>query len=345
MKVIVKDNFLNVRRGAPSVNAPVNLYLSPGDTIDVEDSIYKGDKYDGIDAWYKGRDTNNYYWSGGVAGSIANGTVFYNSFLNKFDQEVLSNQGDQTTIIIIDQGIAINPTYFDDSKIHAINYDNDPISTFHGNFIGGIIAGKSSVIGIVPKAEVISLKYISDNTSPAQFLKNLIQALQDCLSNPGPTIINLSQGFSKSVLEGRDNEKANITNLIKKIISQPNKFVICSAGDNLEINDNIFPASMDECISVGCLDSDYMNLNVLGNVKILSPIVNFTSFDIDFKLKEDIGSSFATAVITSIASCIVSSRLPAITKYSDLIIELKKYMVDRSTFQFEKLTNFQYEIT
>ena len=62
--VTINQN-LNVRVGAPSVNAPCYTYVEPGSTVEVEEKPIEGDSYEGNNLWYAGLD-GNYYWSGGV---------------------------------------------------------------------------------------------------------------------------------------------------------------------------------------------------------------------------------------------------------------------------------------
>jgi hypothetical protein len=64
MKVTVKD-FLNVRVGKPSVNAPTFQFLAPGSILDVEEKFFDGDKLEGNSLWVKD-EADNYYWSGGI---------------------------------------------------------------------------------------------------------------------------------------------------------------------------------------------------------------------------------------------------------------------------------------
>ncbi|WP_299362126.1 S8/S53 family peptidase [Winogradskyella sp.] len=64
MKVTV-SKYLNVRVGAPSVNAPNYQYLAPGSVLEVDGKLYNGDVYDGNALWYKDL-AGNYYWSGGI---------------------------------------------------------------------------------------------------------------------------------------------------------------------------------------------------------------------------------------------------------------------------------------
>ncbi|MCU0429643.1 MAG: S8/S53 family peptidase [Cytophagaceae bacterium] len=64
MKVVVKD-FLNVRVGAPQLDAPCYQYLAPGSEIEVLDELVSGHAYEGISTWLVDA-ARNYYWSGGV---------------------------------------------------------------------------------------------------------------------------------------------------------------------------------------------------------------------------------------------------------------------------------------
>ena len=57
MKVTVKD-YLNVRVGKPSVNAPCYQYIAPGSEIEVDGKLYTGDMYDGSDQWMKDEGGN-----------------------------------------------------------------------------------------------------------------------------------------------------------------------------------------------------------------------------------------------------------------------------------------------
>ena len=106
MKVTVKDNYLNVRVGKPSVNAPCYQYIAPGSIIDVDGKLYKGDKYgdSNIDIWYKDA-LGNYYWSGGLNNKVADTTnlniIDYN-IKSPLPSEVKATKGNSITIGIVD---------------------------------------------------------------------------------------------------------------------------------------------------------------------------------------------------------------------------------------------------
>ena len=64
-QVTVKDQYLNVRQGQPSLNATTLPPLAPGTVVTVEDQLYNGDAYNGINTWYKDQG-GNFLWSGDV---------------------------------------------------------------------------------------------------------------------------------------------------------------------------------------------------------------------------------------------------------------------------------------
>ena len=64
-QVTVKDQYLKVRQGQPSLNATTLPPLAPGTVVTVEDQLYNGDAYNGINTWYKDQG-GNFLWSGDV---------------------------------------------------------------------------------------------------------------------------------------------------------------------------------------------------------------------------------------------------------------------------------------
>ena len=175
MKITV-SKYLNVRVGNPNLNAPCYQYIAPGSELDVDGQLYKGDPYDGIDTWLKDA-AGNYYWSGGVDKNISFESVDYTFFLKNIDSEILNKKGENVTIVIIDGGVKFDKRFFNFDKVQSINIDNNPVSSEHGTFIAGIIAGVNNVFGIASEANIVSLKYKSDNTTIKDLLKNLIASL------------------------------------------------------------------------------------------------------------------------------------------------------------------------
>jgi subtilisin family serine protease len=343
MKVTV-SKYLNVRVGSPSVNAPCYQYLSPGSELIVDGILYKGDLYDGIDTWLKD-EAGNYYWSGGVnMKPVSNITISYPDYLKDFAW--ISNKGKGVVIAIIDTGVMMNQDYYDCSLIRQINLADDNDELDHGNFICGILAGKGPVFGISGNAEILSVKYHSNTFNEiGGRIKNLISALKTVLALNSPVIINFSQGFYDFQLTDLSAEKDEIVTLIKSIEAKGNSVMICSAGDNKDINDHIFPASLASCISVGTIDYDHKNMEITGKLDILAPLVNFTSYNNKFDVIRAPGSSFTTAVISGIVASFVSSLKGKKFAKADIMNELSKFSTGLNSFEFDNLSKIQYHIS
>jgi hypothetical protein len=169
--------------------------------------------------------------------------------------------------------------------------------------------------------------------------------LQFASNAQGPLVINLSQGFSNFVLDSNPDLKKQISDLIQQIAGQGNKYIVCAAGDNsLLTEDVLFPANLDACIAVGSVNLSHKDIAISKQVEVLTPMVVFTSFDQNFGFKKDVGSSYATAVMSSIISCIVSSKGAALTR-TGLLSELKNSSVSKDLFQFDELALFQYQVS
>ncbi len=121
--------------------------------------------------------------------------------------------------------------------------------------------------------------------------------------------------------------------------------MICSAGDNKDINDHIFPASLPSCISVGTIDYDHKDLEITGKLDILAPMVNFISYNNKFDVISASGSSFSTAVISGIVATYISSLKGKKFTRTDIIDELSKFSTGLNNFEFDNLSKIQYHIS
>jgi hypothetical protein len=346
MKVTVKDKYLNVRVGEPRLNAPCNQYIAPGSQIEVTGALHTGDYFDGTNTWYAD-NTGNYYWAGGVNAELVVGNIDYTNTLGNLPAGMINNRGDKINIVIVDSGIVFNGDYFDISKTNSINVDQGLYDDDHAVFIGGIIAGIKNVTGVATNANITSLKFTSGKTEAADQVKNLVAALTKVAAMPGPLVMNLSQGFTDFLMNHFVAEKKQILTLLDQITAGANKFIICAAEDNLALTANMrFPSYTPNCISVGCVGKKHQFIPISSQLNILSPQVMYTSFGLDYNLKDSAGSSFATAMISSIVACMVSvavSRNITLTK-AMILAELKQYSTDRSSFQFDNIQSFQYQI-
>jgi hypothetical protein len=348
MKVIVKDNYLNVRVGAPRVNAPCYQYLAPGSELEVDGKLYKGDKYGeaGIDTWLKDA-AGNYYWSGGVTGDTTFETIGQTDLLTSVSPAVLATKGENITTAIIDGGLKLNSSFLNASKTQIINIDQGPTTSDHGVFIAGIIAGIKDILGIANKTNLVSVKYKSDETDLENLLKNLVRSLDKVAAIQGPLVVNLSQGFPDFALERFASEKQAIIRGIQLLTSTPDRFVICSAGDNSLLTRNVlFPAYLNECIAVGCINAFNKDIQLAATLDIVCPQVQYTSFDLNYGRKKDLGSSFATASIAALVACIISEGRSRGKSFglAAMKAELKRYATEKKNFNYDSSQTFQYNL-
>src|SRR4030095_2142541 len=118
--------------------------------------------------------------------------------------------------------------------------------------------------------------------------------------------------------------------------------ILCAADDNSAINDILFPANMDECVSIGCIDEFSTDLVIKVKLNLLTPMVVCTSFDNSFNQIQNSGSSFSTAVVSSLAACFMSEK-GGISK-KEFLEELSKSSVNRSSFNYGNIKSFQYQL-
>ncbi len=347
MKLTVTKN-LNVRVGEPRLNARCYQYIAPGSILEVDGKLYKGDTYESINTWYKDA-AGNFYWSGGVEeAQHAETKISYADTVKNFGSDWLQNKGAGVTTVIIDSGIIINASHFNTALVREINLADDNHDLHHGNFIAGIIAGTGSVKGIAPDTSLLSIRYKSNTFSDRdKLLANLTSALDTVLALSGPVVVNLSQGFPPMIMNDFPVQKELITQKITSICAQKNKFIVCAAGDNEAINDHIFPASVNHCISVGAINKAALDkgFSLKNELDVLAPLCRYASYNNHFEVVLSRGSSFCTAMITAIVASFLSGNPTKTFTKNDLLLALRKFEVNREAFVYDKIQTFQYETT
>jgi subtilisin family serine protease len=333
MKLTV-TKYLNVRVGKPSLNAPCYQYLAPGSEIEVEDQLFQGDKYDGINKWYRD-EANNYYWSGGLytpnpkeGTSLAILPFDKSRFWWLYDFGIidiwaLGLSGKGIKVAVLDSGLSLpHPDLIIDlSKTKDFTGSSSGIQdqVGHGTHITGIIKGSNNgfgVTGIAYNAELFFGKITHD------IFGDNIKYLTDGINwaiNENVDIISISMGFITSSTEL---EKAIIKAINHKIL------VVCAAGnmDGTNGPDILYPARFSKAgvISVGGLTKTIQPLSDTINVsqtEVFAPGDQILSTHLYSTYLHRPGSSQATPFVAGVACLALEAKRKAIPAYQ--AIDLK----------------------
>lgn len=220
MKLQVTVNKLNRR------TSPVTDFANKSNVVEVVNNGFTFESIAQIEnnlgVWHQGHD-GHWAWENALTHVDEREKpileINYTDFVPNFDFDWLKTKAADVTVAMIDTGIISNSDYYNEFKIEILSSNNENLS--HGNFIGGIIGGKKSIIGLANKGKLLSIKYKSDGDPLLTLLENFIRALTQILTVDEPLILNISQGFNSQVLEDRfKNQKQQIIALIKQISSQ-----------------------------------------------------------------------------------------------------------------------------
>jgi subtilisin family serine protease len=319
MKVIVKD-FLNVRVGAPSVNAPCYQYLAPGSEIEVDGVLYTGDFFDDSNKWMKDAG-GNFYWAGGLKQVVAEEPqvkpIFfnYNAAFKNISQAIRDSKGKDISIAILDSGVYEQhpdlAVAFDKQINASLDFTNSPNTTAdkngHGTHVAGLIGARSDdnigIVGIAPACVMRNIKVINDagNSSPVALLMGLKEAKRIPVD-----IINLSISITFNQFKGMQNAFQDFA---------MNTIIVAAAGndDTLLKDDILFPAMSPHVISVGAISKDWQsrNPNAKFNKRVdyILPEISFTSCSLKEKsfYADDAGSSMSAALLSGLIALIMKA--------------------------------------
>jgi subtilisin family serine protease len=333
MKVTVKE-YLNVRVGKPSVNAPTYQYLAPGSELEVDGILYNGDPFEGTDKWLKD-GAGNYYWAGGIKEvEIQKSTYPWwlkNNYFSIPDLEKVDTSN--IKIALLDTGISVNID-FDFSKITGYNYiansteyKSDPNS--HGTHCAGIIAAQGKLAyGIAPGVQLYIAKVCNDAGVPSLIaVKN---ALTDIYNGEkgtaGIKIINMSFNLApttpaeKQIIE-------DIKAIISKLSSEKNCLLVSACGDE-DWEWDYFPASLPECISVGSINQLFVRSDFstkTSTLDIAAPGEKILSLKGTSSSAEMSGTSMSAAFVSGVCALGVATMKDAFNSAS-----LKKILFQSS---------------
>jgi subtilisin family serine protease len=287
MKVTVKE-FIHVRIGKPSVNAPTFQHLAPGTELEVDGKLYKGDRFEGIDTWVKDA-ASNFYWSGGIRNIAALGpqevktiaTVKFNyNQLILIPDHYKRTKGESIVVAIVDTGCFRHKAL---SKSIVTSFDvftkqentSDESTEGHGTFLAGMIAARedinNEIHGIAPLAQLTIVRAVKNQSV---FGKDVLDGLTWLSKNGKPDIINLSVDFIPM-----DNLKKDFDDVFKTFKDQGT--IVVGAGQNgtmIYTEDIFFPATHATALGVGCVSkTDVKNQPVNAQIDFIVPNINFLS--------------------------------------------------------------------
>jgi len=348
MQVTVKDNYLNMRTGLPSVNAPNTQYLSPGQVIEIDGNLYKGNVFQGIDTWVKDL-AGNYYWSGGV-------NLYQQWFTDLNIPQIWQYAtGKGVGVAIIDTGVKKDiPNLPLSSNYFVYDGSNNTIdSDGHGTFCAGLVGlqnFQNTSIGVARDCQIFAVKIsetgeFSNNETDSIRYAN---AINWCSSQQDIHVISIS--WANPVQSAQI--KNDIQSAINSAISN-GKIIVCAIGDASSYPDNseYFPVCLNNTIGVGSLPV-YNKLYPFIN-KYLSVILNgdnINSIQIDRFPYSDFGVSWSNAIMAGIISLIIEKLnfnydLSKIKTIIQNIVTNNDYTIDNTTetlptLDSDKLLNF-----
>ncbi|WP_430402253.1 S8 family peptidase [Fluviicola sp.] len=301
MKVTVTD-FLNVRVGKASLNAPTYQYLAPGTILEVEDATFNGDVFEGSNQWLKDK-AGNYYWAGATTYSVA-GTInpaCYDAWhLRDHHIKAIHDKGFKgkgVTVCIVDTGIVATHPGFDYTKISGKGFLNQIISTDikddhgHGTKCAGIVAANGKeVVGIACEADLTVFRGYSYSRSKEA---DMIYALENIPLDTD--VVSISYVFADTKLLNR------LTAAVARLIGA--NIIVVAAHGNTDTLPNLM-SSITGVISVGAVDEngEYAPYTCAeGTFTVLAPGSGIRTTS-PKNYSSETGTSFAAPFIASVCA-------------------------------------------
>lgn len=208
-----------------------------------------------------------------------------------------SSLGEGVRIAVLDSGVPepfVLGHVFSDSWVKA--YEENPDEHGHATAVSSILFGRSDIHGLCEYSIPIFIKVLDKNGRGS--IKSVVNGIYKAIDESAD-IINLSLGFIRTENCPKDLEKAC------EAACEAGKTIICAAGnDGGPVN---WPAALKTTLCVGAADKNGQKVafSSSGEVDFVAPGVNLPVFDLNGYVKTVSGTSFATAIVTGLASLLV----------------------------------------
>ncbi len=309
MKVVVKD-YLNVRVGKPSVNAPCYQYLAPGSEIEVDGMIYQGDPYEGVDTWLRD-NAGNYYWKGGINYQKKENT--YQDWMLRINLPQIWKKatGKGVGIAILDTGVSTNNRNIYYDKVDFFVFDakvSIEDKHGHGTHCAGLIASRNidKSVGVAYESNLYVVKIADSGSISQSDTIRYAEAINWCASHPNIHVISISWGSFIRNPTIKIAIQTAIDNAVKK-----NKIVVCAMGDATQFNDPgpIFPVCFNNTIGIGSIPVDKLLYPYLNeSLTLLLDGFNIPSYKLSGELIEMSGTSQSTAIAAGLVALLIEKK-------------------------------------
>lgn len=353
MKVTIKE-YLNVRVGKPSVNAPCYQYLAPGSIIEVDGKLYEGDKFEGNNLWVKDLQ-NNYYWSGGIIETLVSSQskITFSWFKELKIEEIwqkYNSKGKNVTVAILDTGLNLKNKDFEAltpeqyyvvpsmAQYDVCNTINDLVG--HGTRCASIVGARNKLnfnIGIAPEIKLLIGKISCEKEIPIE--KELLDTIQWAV-NKGAEIISISYSFNLP-------NPTDFEEKLAKIVQNKEVFIFASSGNKETTDDNweskeLFPAMSKYCISVGASYQGEVHKMTRQNSRttIHAPGIQIESYGLSETPNPENGTSFSTPIVAGVMALAISYLKSKNKNWtSEQLITTLYQTGDNTQFENKKIIN------
>lgn len=259
---------------------------------------------------------------------LINFAFFSKDSIESWEQETMNyaeihkvTKGKKQVIALIDSGIVKDQLTTDIQNINYVKNESEFDMNGHGTMMLSLIKGTENNPGICPSCSILSIKVMNKEESiEPETLADAIDMSIQAKAN----VINFSLG---SYFEN---------NLVKESIQRAidqGIVVVASSGD-YGTPDMMFPANMENVISVGAIDRNgkiWIDSNAENKVDINAPGVDVTAIDLSGKEFVSSGTSQATALISGYVA-LMKEHDPNIT-----LDEIKKQLqnINQETVKYE----------